>query len=76
MMATGTVKWLDRRKAMDSFSRRTAAKTYSSIISAVERAGLSSLEEGQLIEYELVSNRGKQSAEISKRVDRGGASTS
>jgi CspA family cold shock protein len=32
-------------------------------ISAVERAGLSSLNEGQAIEFELVSNKGKTSAE-------------
>jgi CspA family cold shock protein len=32
-------------------------------ISAVERAGLSSLNEGQIVEYEEVSNRGKTSAE-------------
>jgi CspA family cold shock protein len=32
-------------------------------ISAVERAGLSSLNEGQTVEFELVSNRGKTSAE-------------
>ena len=32
-------------------------------ISALERAGLSSLNEGQSIEYEEVSNRGKTSAE-------------
>ena len=32
-------------------------------ISAVERAGLSSLNEGQAVEYEEVSNRGKTSAE-------------
>jgi len=32
-------------------------------ISAVERAGLSSLSEGQVVEYEEVSNRGKTSAE-------------
>ena len=32
-------------------------------ISAVERAGLSTLNEGQQVEYELVSNRGKSSAE-------------
>ena len=32
-------------------------------ISAVERAGLSSLNEGQNVEYELVTNRGKTSAE-------------
>jgi CspA family cold shock protein len=32
-------------------------------ISAVERAGLSSLNEGATVEYEIVSNRGKESAE-------------
>ena len=32
-------------------------------ISAVERAGLNSLNEGQAIEFEVVSNRGKTSAE-------------
>jgi CspA family cold shock protein len=32
-------------------------------ISAVERAGLSTLNEGQRVEYEIVSNRGKESAE-------------
>ena len=31
-------------------------------ISAVERAGLSSLNEGQTVEYEIESNRGKESA--------------
>jgi CspA family cold shock protein len=32
-------------------------------ISAVERAGLSTLKGGQVVEYELVANRGKESAE-------------
>ena len=32
-------------------------------ISAVEHAGLSTLNEGQVVEYEIVENRGKQSAE-------------
>jgi CspA family cold shock protein len=32
-------------------------------ISAVQRAGLSALNEGQVVEFELVSNRGKTSAE-------------
>jgi len=32
-------------------------------ISAVERAGLSTLNEGQQLEYELVANKGKESAE-------------
>ena len=32
-------------------------------ISAVERAGLSTLNEGTVIEYEIVANKGKESAE-------------
>ena len=32
-------------------------------ISAVERAGKSTLNEGQTVEYEVVANRGKESAE-------------
>jgi CspA family cold shock protein len=32
-------------------------------ISAVEKAGLSTLREGQQVEYEMVNNRGKESAE-------------
>jgi CspA family cold shock protein len=47
---------------MDLFSRKAAAKMFVHI-SAVERAGLSSLSEGQAIEYEEVSNRGETSAE-------------
>jgi hypothetical protein len=35
-------------------------------ISAVERAGLSTLNEGQIVQYEIVSNRGKESAESLK----------
>jgi len=47
---------------MDSFNPRIGRDVFVHI-SAVERAGLSSLNEGQVIEYEVVSNRGKQSAE-------------
>ena len=32
-------------------------------ISAVERAGLSTLNEGQVVQYDIVSNRGKESAD-------------
>jgi cold shock CspA family protein len=42
-----------------SFSLRAAATTVFVHISAVERAGLRSLNEGQAIEFELVSNRGE-----------------
>ena len=47
-----------RPRVTASSSLRAAAH-----ISAVERAGLSSLNEGQVVEFEEVSNKGKTSAE-------------
>jgi cold shock protein len=48
---------------MDSFSpRQTGGKDVFVHISAVERAGLHTLNEGQVIEYEVEQNRGKESA--------------
>ena len=38
------------------------ARTCSSTFSAVERAGLSSLKEGQKVKYEIARDRGKESA--------------
>ena len=52
-----------RRRATDSFSRRVGGKDVFVHISAVERAGLSSLNEGQIVEYDEVPNKGKTSAE-------------
>ena len=48
---------------MDLFSPTQAAKDVFVHISAVERAGLSSLNEGAKVSYEVVANRGKESAE-------------
>ena len=47
-------------------SRRVGGKDVFVHISAVERAGLSSLNEGQVVEYEEVANKGKTSAKISR----------
>ena len=63
MMATGTVKWFNPTKGYGFIQPQDGGKDVFVHISAVERAGLSSLNEGQVVEYELVSNRGKQSAE-------------
>ena len=62
-MATGTVKWFNAQKGY-GFIQPTggAGKDVFVHISAVERAGLSSLNEGQTVEYEIESNRGKESA--------------
>jgi CspA family cold shock protein len=63
VMATGTVKWFNPTKGYGFIQPQGGGKDVFVHISAVERAGLSSLNEGQTIEYELVSNRGKESAD-------------
>ena len=62
-MATGTVKWFNPTKGYGFIQPRDGSRDVFVHISTVERAGLSSLNEDQTIEYEIVSNRGKQSAE-------------
>jgi CspA family cold shock protein len=62
-MATGVVKWFNPTKGYGFIQPQGGGKDVFVHISAVERAGLSSLNEGQVVEYEEVSNRGKTSAE-------------
>ena len=62
-MPTGTVKWSNPSKGYGFIRPQGGGNDVFVHISAVERAGLSSLNEGQAIEFELVSNRGKTSAE-------------
>ena len=62
-MATGTVKWFNPTKGYGFIQPQDGSRDVFVHISAVERAGLSSLNDGQTIEYEIVSNRGKRSAE-------------
>jgi cold shock protein len=62
-VATGTVKWFNPTKGYGFIQPQCGGKDVFVHISAVERAGLSSLNEGQNVEYEIVENRGKASAE-------------
>jgi CspA family cold shock protein len=50
------------KRASDSFSAVMGGKDVFVHISAVERAGLSSLKEGQKVKYEIARDRGKESA--------------
>jgi CspA family cold shock protein len=62
-VATGVVKWFNPTKGYGFIQPQGGGKDVFVHISAVERAGLSSLNEGANVEYEIVSNRGKESAE-------------
>jgi CspA family cold shock protein len=62
-MPTGTVKWFNPTKGYGFIQPLGGGGKDAFVhISAVERAGLPSLNEGQPIEYEIESNRGKESA--------------
>lgn len=62
-MATGTVKWFNATKGFGFIQPDGGGQDVFVHISAVERAGLTTLNEGQQVEFEIVNNRGKSSAE-------------
>ena len=62
-MASGTVKWFNPTKGYGFIAPDGGGGDVFVHISAVEKAGLSTLNENQKVEFEVVSNRGKSSAE-------------
>ena len=63
-MTTGTVKWFNPIKGFGFIEPSNGGEDAFVHISAVEQAGLSTLQEGQKIEFELVAGRnGESSAE-------------
>jgi cold shock protein len=64
-MTQGTVKWFDSRKGFGFIQPDDGGKDVFVHISAVERAGMAGLNEGQKIAFEVVADRrnGKSSAE-------------
>lgn len=61
-MATGTVKWFNGTKGYGFIQPDAGGADVFVHISAVERAGLRDLREGQKINYELATEKGKTSA--------------
>lgn len=69
-MATGTVKWFNATKGFGFIQPDDGGKDAFVHISAVERAGIDHLAEGQKVEYEVVADRrtGKASADNLKKI--------
>jgi CspA family cold shock protein len=69
-MATGTVKWFNIQKGFGFIQPDNGGADAFVHISAVERAGLGTLNEGQKVEFELVADRrsGKMAADNLKTV--------
>ena len=69
-MPSGTVKWFNSQKGYGFIQPEDGGADAFVHISAVERAGLYSLDEGKKVEYELVQGRnGKYAAENLTLVD-------
>jgi CspA family cold shock protein len=61
-MPSGTVKWFNATKGYGFIQPDSGGKDVFVHISAVERAGLNGLNEGQKISYEVQMDRGKEAA--------------
>jgi CspA family cold shock protein len=61
-MATGTVKFFNTQKGFGFIAPSDGSRDVFMHISAVERAGMSTLNEGQRVSYDVITERGKQAA--------------
>ncbi|MEJ2376360.1 MAG: cold-shock protein [Pseudolabrys sp.] len=61
-MATGTVKFFNTQKGYGFIQPDDGSKDVFVHITAVERAGMRPLVEGQKVSYEIITERGKQAA--------------
>ncbi len=61
-MATGTVKWFNPGKGFGFIEPHDGGKDVFVHITAVQAAGINSLNDGQKVSYDVVMERGKQAA--------------
>lgn len=61
-MATGTVKWFNTTKGYGFIAPETGGNDVFVHITALEKAGIRQLNEGQKVSYEIATNKGKQAA--------------
>ncbi len=61
-MAIGTVKWFNAQKGYGFIQPEDGGKDVFVHISALERAGIGTLNEGQRVKYDIARDRGKEAA--------------
>ena len=61
-MATGTVKWFNAQKGFGFIQPDDGSKDVFVHISAVERAGIARLDDGQKVSFDVLQERGKAAA--------------
>jgi CspA family cold shock protein len=69
-MTTGKIKWFNPTKGY-GFIEQEGSKDVFLHVSALEQAGISTLKEGEEIEFEIGENKGKQNAINIKKVVNG-----
>ncbi|HEX4507189.1 MAG TPA: cold-shock protein [Alphaproteobacteria bacterium] len=67
-MASGTVKWFNPTKGFGFIQPDDGSKDVFVHVSAVEKAGIRSLQEGQKVDFEIESGRDGRSSAIDLRV--------
>ena len=72
-MTTGKIKWFNPAKGYGFIENGTGGKDVFLHVSALEKAGIDTLKEGEEIEFEIGENKGKQNAINIKKVGHEGA---
>jgi len=70
-MTTGKIKWFNPTKGYGFIENNTGGKDVFLHVSALEEAGIETLQEGEEIEFEIGENRGKENAINVKKIVNG-----
>ena len=61
-MPTGKIKWFNPTKGYGFIENDAGGKDVFLHVSALEQAGIDTLEEGEAVSFEIVDNRGRENA--------------